>query len=290
MAAPRVQALTPQALRRMPLPPPGEDKEDRGRALVIGGSARIPGAVLLAAEAALRAGAGKLQVATVASVAPALALALPEAMVLGLHEDAHGEIARGHAALDEVLVDCAAMLVGPGMQAGAATAALVRRVVERAGCTVVLDAGALAPGLRAPVGQPFVLTPHAGEMAALTGHAKEQVLAAPADYARTLARDTRSVVVLKGADTYIADAGGVLWRHRGGVPGLGTSGSGDTLGGLIVGFAARGAGALQAALWGVAVHALAGRALARSVGSLGFLAREIPAQVPRILDRLRVGR
>lgn len=287
MAAVRTHALTAAALRRMPLPPPGQDKEERGRALVVGGSARVPGAARLAAEAALRAGAGKLQVATASSVATGMALMVPEALVLGLREDAQGEIAGADRALDAVLEHCAATLVGPGMRQGTATAAIVRRAAARATCTLVLDAGALAPGLCAPAGRPFVLTPHAGEMAAMTGASKKAVLADPAAHALALARQTRSVVALKGADTWIADAGGVaLWRHRGGVPGLGTSGSGDTLAGLIVGLAARGAGALQATLWGVAVHAMAGRELARTVGTLGFLAREIPGRVPRLLDRL----
>ncbi|MBD9368621.1 NAD(P)H-hydrate dehydratase [Xanthomonas sp. XNM01] len=289
MTAPRVRALTPQALRRMPLPPPGEDKEERGRALVIGGSRHVPGAALLAAESALRAGAGKLQVATAASVATGMALAVPEALVLGLAEDRRGEIARGHRDVDAALRACAAVAIGPGMRDGAGTHALVQRVLALSRCTVVLDAGALTADLDAlPAGR-CVLTPHAGEMAAITGASKEQIQAAPADHARALALRIRSVVILKGADTHVADADGGLWRHRGGVPGLGTSGSGDTLAGLIIGFAARGADPLQAALWGVVVHAQAGRALARSVGSLGFLAREIPPQVPGILDRLQRG-
>ncbi|MCR6687393.1 NAD(P)H-hydrate dehydratase [Pseudoxanthomonas sp.] len=287
MATPgKVRALTAAALRRMPLPPPGQDKEDRGRALVVGGSVQVPGAVRLAAEAALRAGAGKLQVATVRSVAPALALWVPEALVRGLPEGRDGEIARGHAWLDEAVDGCAAALVGPGMRPGAAAAALVRRIAARMPGTLVLDAGALAADLRAPAGQPFVLTPHAGEMAGLVDEDKAQVEADPARFALAWARRSRSVVVLKGVDTWIADPGGALWLHRGGVPGLGTSGSGDTLAGIIVGLAARGADALQAALWGVAVHAQAGRVLAHSVGTLGFLAREIPAQVPRLLDRM----
>ena len=281
MAAPvKARALTAAALRRMPLPPPGQDKEDRGRALVVGGSVQVPGAVRLAAEAAL------LQLATVRSVAPALALWVPEALVRGLPEGRDGEIARGHAWLDEAADGCAAALVGPGMRPGTASAALVRRIAARVPGTLVLDAGALAADLRAPVGQPFVLTPHAGEMAGLVDEDKAQVEADPARFASAWARRSRSVVVLKGVDTWIADPGGALWLHRGGVPGLGTSGSGDTLAGIIVGLAARGAEALQAALWGVAVHAQAGRALADSVGTLGFLAREIPAQVPRLLDRM----
>jgi NAD(P)H-hydrate repair Nnr-like enzyme with NAD(P)H-hydrate dehydratase domain len=106
MAAARIRTLTAAALRAMPLPSPGGEKEQRGRVLVVGGSMRVPGAALLAGEAALRAGAGKLQIATAARVAPAMALAVPEALVLGLGQNGQGEITRGHRALDAALAVC----------------------------------------------------------------------------------------------------------------------------------------------------------------------------------------
>lgn len=286
MAAPRVRMLTAAALRSMPLPAPGGDKEQRGRVLIVGGSMRVPGAVLLAGEAALRTGAGKLQIATAASVAPGMALAVPEALVLGLAQNRQGEIVRGHRALDGAMAACDAAVIGPGMASSATTTAMVKRASEQAVCTLVLDAGALSRGLRAPIGRPFVLTPHAGEMATLAGDDKAAVEAAPGAYALKFAQKLRSVVIVKGADSFIAGPDGVVWMHRGGASGLGTSGSGDVLAGLIAGFAARGCDALTAALWGVFVHAAAGRQLARRIGPVGFLARELGLEVPGILDRL----
>lgn len=286
MAAPRMRMLTAAALRAMPLPAPGGDKEQRGRVLIVGGSMRVPGAVLLAGEAALRTGAGKLQIATAASVAPGMALAVPEALVLGLAQNGQGEIVRGHRALDGAMAACDAAVIGPGMASSATTTAMVRRAAEQAVCTLVLDAGALSRGLRAPIGRPFVLTPHAGEMATLAGDDKAAVEAAPGAYALKFAQKLRSVVIVKGADSFIAGPDGVVWMHRGGASGLGTSGSGDVLAGLIAGFAARGCDALTAALWGVFVHAAAGRQLAKRIGPVGFLARELGLEVPGILDRL----
>ncbi|KHL57544.1 NAD(P)H-hydrate dehydratase [Xanthomonas cannabis] len=286
MATPRVRSLTAAALRSMPLPAPGGDKEQRGRVLIVGGSMRVPGAVLLAGEAALRTGAGKLQIATAASVAPGMALAVPEALVLGLAQNGQGEIVRGHRALDGAMAACDAAVIGPGMASSATTTAMVRRAAEQAVCTLVLDAGALSRGLRAPIGRPFVLTPHAGEMATLAGDDKAAVEAAPGAYALKFAQKLRSVVIVKGADSFIAGPDGVVWMHRGGASGLGTSGSGDVLAGLIAGFAARGCDALTAALWGVFVHAAAGRQLARRIGPVGFLARELGLEVPGILNRL----
>ena len=124
MTGPRVRTVTAAALRAQPLPAPGGDKEQRGRVLIVGGSARVPGAVMLAGEAALRAGAGKLQLATAASVAPGMALAMPEALVLGLGENGQGEIVRGHRALDAAMSACDAAVIGPGMASTNTTAAL----------------------------------------------------------------------------------------------------------------------------------------------------------------------
>lgn len=251
---------------------------------MVGGSRQVPGAALLAGEAALRAGAGKLQIGTVQSVAPAMALAVPEALVLGMRESARGELAASVADLDAALDTCGAVVIGPGMQ----PSSFLTRLTHRAAAldaTVVMDAGALHEGLRAASGRPFILTPHAGEMAQLAGVSKEAILADPQTHARAMARATRSVVALKGPQTWIAGPDGSAWLHRGGVSGLGTSGSGDVLAGLIAGFAARGMPALDATLWGVWVHAEAGRMLGRSVGALGFLAREIAPCVPRILAR-----
>lgn len=281
-----VVRLTEKLLRTMPLPDPGGGKEERGRALIIGGSSQVPGAALLAATAALRAGAGKLQVATARDVATALAIATPEALVMGLAVDRQGEITRGSAVLDRALKGCDAVLIGSGMRTSPGVAALVRRAAGYTQGTLVLDAGALSAGLRAAAGKPYILTPHVGEMAALADAEKSVVEREPQIFARDFARRTRSVLVLKGATTYIATPDGALWIYRSQCPGLGTSGSGDVLAGVIAGLAARGADARQAALWGVLLHGAAGRQVARSVGSLGFLAREIAAGVPGLLDRL----
>lgn len=284
MEAPAVRHLTPVALQMMPLPAPGTDKEDRGRLCVVGGSVQVPGAALLAAEAALRAGAGKLQIATVRSCATALGVAVPEALVVGLPEDVSGEIAPGSPALKHALEHCDAVLIGPGMSATPFLTRLTARLHQMK-AAVVLDAGALNAGVSAAAGAPFVLTPHAGEMAFMCGGRKEDVERQPLDHAQQMAQATASIVVLKGPRTFIVGPDGEAWLHEGGGPGLGTSGSGDVLAGLITGFAARGATPMEAALWGVWVHGAAGQLLAESVGPLGFLAREISATVPRILQQ-----
>jgi ADP-dependent NAD(P)H-hydrate dehydratase len=95
-----------------------------------------------------------------------------------------------------------------------------------------------------------------------------------------------AVVALKGPTTCIATPDGQCWTHSSHAPGLGTSGSGDVLAGVIAGLAARGAPPEQALAWGVALHARAGQALAKRVGTVGFLARELAAEVPGLMRAL----
>jgi ADP-dependent NAD(P)H-hydrate dehydratase len=286
------------ALRAWPLPamPADGDKERRGHVLVLGGSREMPGAVILAATAALRAGAGKLTIATGASVAQLVALAIPEARVIGLRENADGGFLPEAANQVDPLADkIDAALLGPGMQDEQATAALVRLLLPRLdGVAVVLDACAMGIACKESKGgaaghrfeRTVILTPHAGEMAHLTGIAKDAVCADTDRHALRAAQQWNAVVALKGARTVIAGPGGRRWQHEGGNAGLAISGSGDTLAGIIAGLVARGASLEQATCWGVALHALAGERLARRIGSLGYLARELAAEVPALMDEL----
>jgi hydroxyethylthiazole kinase-like uncharacterized protein yjeF len=285
-------------LRSWPLPVPSNDadKEDRGHVLVLGGSREMPGAVILAATAALRAGAGKLTIATGRSVAQLVALAIPESRVLGLAEnDAGGFTVEAVAALDPLADKISAILIGPGMQDEAATARLVHALLPRldgSDTKVLLDAEAMGAVLHPPAGNPpfrfnvpVLLTPHAGEMAHLTGIAKDEIAAAPDRHAVEAAHEWNAVVALKGARTVIAAPGGERWQHEGGNVGLATSGSGDVLAGIVAGLAARGAGLAQAVAWGVALHARAGERLAERFGRLGYLARELCDVIPALLEQ-----
>ena len=287
--------ITPAFLRRHPLPSPdGEgDKNVRGSVLIVGGAPTLPGAVILAATAALRAGAGRLRIMTGRSIAQAVGVAVPESMSVGLDETDAGALAR--TAADQIVeaangVD--AVLLGPGMEDPDAVAALLALVVPRLdGPTVVLDAAALAfaskhaDGLHG-LGGRAILTPHATEMALLLGIEKDAVTADPPAIARRAAAERQAVTALKGAQTFIATPDGALYHNKAGNVGLATSGSGDTLAGIVAGLAARGAEPWLAAAWGVYLHAAAGDALARRHGPLGFLARELLSEVPSLMASL----
>ena len=291
--------LTTALLRQWPLPAPDADgdKESRGRVLVVGGAVRLPGAVVLAATAALRAGAGKLQIATCRSIATAVGVAVPEALVVSLPETREGGIApSGASRLSEQLACTAALLVGPGLVGERAVAGLVTGLLRQVrDATVVVDAAALSPlgadhSLLRDLRGRAVLTPHTGEMAGLLDVEEDVVERDAEAVARRAAADLRAVVALKGAVTYVAAPDGRLWVYDGGDVGLATSGSGDTLAGIIAGLAARGAEPAQAAVWGVYPHGAAGNVLSRRMGGIGFLAREVLDEVPPLMAALAKAR
>jgi ADP-dependent NAD(P)H-hydrate dehydratase len=278
------EGLDRQALSGLPLPelPPDGDKEDRGAVLVVGGGARMLGATALAGLAALRAGAGKLQMRGTPRAVAALAVLAPEAAII----EAHGPSSLG--LLARAGRDAAALVVGPGMTVRKRNRRLARDLLDALpGRPAVVDAGAMpspdeAARFAAAAQGRAVLTPHAGEMAFLLGRRKDEVLKNPLEAARRAASLFRAVVVMKGATTFIVSPDGRTFRHDGGVVGLATSGSGDVLAGAIGGLLARGAPPMTAAAWGVFLHARAGEALAEGGLPLGFLAREL-------LDRLPLG-
>lgn len=292
----RLPILLDEALLRgWPLPMPGEDadKDERGRLLIVGGSREIPGALVLAATAAVRAGAGKLTLATAASSALSVALAVPEARVIALPETAAGGFSVEGIALLAVLkgrVD--AVLIGPGMQDEGATSDFVRALLPSFDtAAVILDALAMNVARCSDNAAPrfeftVALTPHAGELAHLTFENKEHIVANAMDRACSWSHRLNAVIALKGACTHIAAPDGGLWRHDGGNSGLATSGSGDTLAGIIAGLACRGASLSQACAWGVVLHARAGDRLAQRLGPLGYLARELAGEIPALLHEL----
>ncbi|HWS56036.1 MAG TPA: ADP/ATP-dependent (S)-NAD(P)H-hydrate dehydratase, partial [Pyrinomonadaceae bacterium] len=212
-------------LRRIPLPWPDEggDKEERGRVLVVGGGRETPGAVVLAGVAALRAGAGKLQVATVSRSAALVAASIPEARVFALPETRSGKPSRAAAAsLRRHTGAAQCVCVGPGMIEDAAVARFVEETLRLCReVPVVLDAGGLAclsdtRELLHELGGRAVVTPNAEELADIYGEPKEGIKRGPLEAARRAASDFRSVVVLKGRETFIAAPTGEVYANRAG--------------------------------------------------------------------------
>ncbi|RYY36188.1 MAG: NAD(P)H-hydrate dehydratase, partial [Sphingomonadales bacterium] len=212
----------------------------------------------------------------------------PEAAVFGLSVNGDGELS---AAAGETLVGlierCDAVVLGPGMGPDADTGAILDAVLGNPlkGVALLLDAAMIAAAAGRETAlrgwqRRLVFTPHAGEMAALMACDAED---ASADLAEAAAKRFHAVVVLKTAETWIAAPDAETLHYSGGGPGLATGGSGDVLAGVISGLLSRGADPQVAAAWGVWLHGEAGRQLAERVGPLGFLGRELPAEVPGLM-------
>jgi len=264
--------------------------------MVVGGSVEVPGALLLSGVAALRAGAGKLQLAAPRSAATALGIALPEARAFSLPETGDGFLDR-KAALR--VAECAgqanAVLIGPGMLGEEAILSFMESLLPRlAGKQVVIDAIALSAlrggRFRFTEDMHVVITPNPAEMAKITGSTKEAVEADLRGVAMRVAEDLNAVVALKGSQTFIATPYGEVFRYSEGDVGLATSGSGDILAGILVGLLARGATLDQAAVWAVFLHGAAGNRLKRRLGPVGFLARELSDEVPALMNSLSLRR
>lgn len=282
------ERLTRAALKDFPLPKLVDgDKETKGQILILAGSRQVPGAALLCANAAMRAGAGKLQIATGASVAVHIGVAMPEAMVVGLDEHREGQLVpNAVSAIAELAQSADAIVAGPGLANGKIGAKIADGLLQ-SNAALALDAALLhelQPPRRARQSPPILL-PHAGELSSLLDCTEAEIARDPLGCGLRAAQRYRALVLVKGVISHVVTPDGRAWAYSGGVPGLGVSGSGDVLAGIAGGLLARGADPLTALLWAVLLHGEAGENLSRKIGKIGFLARELPDELPALLSR-----
>lgn len=272
-------AVTPDLLAEWGLPDPGDSKKSRGTAMVIGGSPLSTGAVILAGEAALRVGAGKVGVTTDATLTDVVRGAFPEA---GVH-DAPEPGGPTDAAWASSCDDADAVLVGPGLADPETARDWLRRLSERTIDRLVVDAfavGILSDVPRDELPRSLIVNANLDEAEILLGRPVDDL----SRDLRGLARDLDAVVHCYSA---VAAPSGEVWELDAGGAGLGTAGSGDVLAGAITGFAARGLPLERAAVWGAWCHGRAGDRLTERMG-LGFLARELAEELPAaVLDAER---
>ena len=250
-------------------------KGNHGRVICVGGDYGTSGAIRLAAEAALRTGAGLVSVATRPDVAIAMAQARPELMAMGASDAA--AITQQAAAAD-------VMVLGPGLGQGVWGQALFLAALsfDKA---LVLD----ADGLNLLVGHElkrhnWILTPHPGEAARLLATTTAKVQANRAAAVDALLEKFGGTVVLKGAGTLIRTVGGMLHLCSEGNPGMAVGGMGDVLSGIIAGLLAQGLDAETAACLGVYVHACAGDKAAAELGERGLLPSDLLPHLPALLN------
>ncbi len=284
----RIAALLPRRA-------PAAHKGDAGRVLVVGGSAGLTGAVVLASMSALRAGAGLVTAAVPESLNDAIESAMIEAMTWPLPEAPERSLAAGAAPMIIARareVDVVAL--GPGLSRAPESAELALRVVAESEVPVVLDADALhafagkAERLFAARRRSaLVLTPHLGELARLTDIAPAALDLARLDLARRFAREWGAVLVMKGAPTVVAAPTGEAMVNPTGNSGMATAGMGDVLTGVIAALIAQGLSPYDAACAAVYVHGLAADLAHAHVGTLGLVAGDVAAALPRALHQLQ---
>ncbi|HVT58816.1 MAG TPA: NAD(P)H-hydrate dehydratase [Thermoanaerobaculia bacterium] len=267
-------------------------KGDYGHLLLVAGSVGKAGAAILAARAAVRAGAGLVTAAVPEPIVTAVDLGSVESMTLPLPAGASGQLAGD--AVDRVLAATAgksALALGPGLGQEEETVAAIRRLAAEAALPLVLDADGInafagRPGDLAGRRAPTVLTPHPGELGRLLGISTAEVQGDRPAAARRAARESGAMVVLKGSLTLVAVPGGALYVNPTGNPGMASGGTGDVLTGTLAGLLAQRLPALDAALLGVYLHGLAGDLALRRRGGPALAAGDLIDLLPEAFAEL----
>lgn len=273
-------------------------KGSYGRVLVVAGSTGMTGAAALTSEAALRAGAGLVTLATPKSLNPILEVKLSEVMTLPLPETEKGSIAKSAVSpiLEYAVKYNSVIAIGPGLSQHPETITLVHQLIEEnrrqeLDLRIVVDADGLnalaqAAELISLLGAEAVLTPHLGEMSRLMNI---PVPTLEADRIRTteeFANKYGTTLVLKGVPTVISNPNGDTWINSTGNAGMATAGMGDVLTGIIAGLMAQNMSSEMAAVLGVYLHGLAGDIAAEKLGMHGLIASDVLESVTKAISSL----
>ena len=268
---------------------PRAHKGSVGRVLVIGGSPGLCGAMVLAARAATRAGAGYVQMLVPSGLETVLAAHCIEQMTLAAPETAARTLGRAALAMALERAQAAnAVVLGSGLSRQSESLELARALIASLERPTVVDADALFAlighiGEIAKASAPRVLTPHLGEMSRLTGMSAEALDGDRIGVARRFAREWGAVLVVKGAPTVTAAPDGRATVNPTGNPGMATAGTGDVLAGEIGALLASGLAPYDAARLGVFVHGLAGDQAAAEIGPVGLAAGDVGERLPAAL-------
>ena len=284
-----------QASQWVPPRPPASHKGSYGRVLVVAGSTGMTGAAALASEAALRAGAGLVTLATPKHLNPILEGLLPEVMTLPLPETEAGSLAVSatSAILEFAEKTKSVLAIGPGLSQHPETVSFVHQLIREnreqgLGLRMVIDADGLNAlsqdrNILSLLDRETVLTPHPGEMARLTGASVPTLEKDRIHTAQQFASEHSLTLVFKGAPTVSADANGDAWINSTGNPGMATGGMGDVLTGVIAGLMAQGIASETAAALGVYLHGLAADIAAEALGMHGLIASDVLKTVPQAI-------
>lgn len=271
-----------EAAGLIPRRPCDAHKGSAGRVFVIAGSVGMTGAASLTSHAAMRVGAGMVTVGCPASLNDILEVKLTEVMTLPLPEVRKKRCLslRALGKIRESVRNADVVAVGPGLGRYFETAELVRRFISEYSGRVILDADGInafkgdVESLRA-ARCGIVLTPHAGELSALTGISIEEIIDDPVSQARKASESTGKIILLKGVPTVIAGPDGTVWINGSGNEGMATAGMGDVLTGTISGLAAQGLDLFEAAILGAYIHGIAGETASKKKGIHGVMSSDV---------------
>jgi NAD(P)H-hydrate epimerase len=281
--------ISDTVLELVPPRPRDGTKFKSGVVVVAGGARGLTGAPTMAALAAMRTGAGYVQLAVPGSTEPTFDLKLMEAMTHGLPEQDGAHVAKGADQVIELCEKAGALVLGPGIGRTRGAVDWAREVARRVPVPMLID----ADGLNAHAGRleslrerqaPTILTPHEGELGRLLEIDSDRVQAKRLDCAREAAARSGCIVVLKGDDTIVATPEGAAAVSRGATPALATAGTGDVLSGLAGTLLAKGMEPLAAAAAAVLAHARAGRVAAGRIGANHVIAGDVIDAIPEAMS------
>lgn len=293
-AAGDLHLLVEEELQQWTLPRPlVSHKGDYGHAVLLAGAKGKAGAAVLAARATVRSGAGLVTVAAPSSIVSSLEVGSVESMTLPLQEvEGEGLTAMNLDRLLAFAADKQVLTLGPGLGSHPSTVELIRSLVGRSPLPLVLDAdgiNAYAGDVEAlaAVERAKILTPHPGELARLLSTTASEIQAHRVESVREAAKRSQSIVVLKGAQSLIADPEQGVFVNPTGNPGMATGGTGDVLTGVITGLVSQGYDPLSAACLGVFLHGSAGDIAAEELGEASLSASDVLDRLPAAWLRIQ---
>jgi NAD(P)H-hydrate epimerase len=268
-------------------------KGDYGRVFVLAGSRGFTGAAAMVCSSAMRGGSGLVFLGIPASLNPILEVKLTEPMTVPLDETSEGTVA--FSAVPKILEQlsrCTNAIIGPGLSTHPETARLVEEILRQAKVPLLID----ADGLNCLQGKtellrrypaPLIVTPHPGEMSRLAGFEARHITENSWEVAADFAKQNGVIVILKSAETVVADTDGSLYINIAGDAGMATGGMGDVLSGVVGSLVGQGLKPIDAAKLGTFVHGLAGEMGVEEKGQLSLIASDVTDLLPGAFERIR---
>jgi ADP-dependent NAD(P)H-hydrate dehydratase / NAD(P)H-hydrate epimerase len=283
-AAPAAGLITARVLELAPRRGRGATKFSSGQVLVAGGSRGLTGAVCMAAEAAIRSGAGYATVAVPAALEDIFEVKLTEVMSRGFEGSGDGLAPSDADGILEAARGAAAVVLGPGLGRSDEALELARELAPRIEAPLLIDADGLNAhagrlGALATRSHPTILTPHAGELGRLLERDSDEIEAHRLACAREAAAASGAIVVLKGDDTLVVSGERVAIKPLS-TPELATAGTGDVLSGTVGALLARGMDPFAATCAGVLAHGRAGQVAAAERGAESVIATDVIEALP----------